>query len=518
MIGQVRRWFQRLPTTGKLLVLLSAAVLPLGLVLVWAATAGISQATSALQENATAQGRSATRAVESIIVRNALALRVAGSGALQEEAEHCDYVTGALSLTQGIVDRFALSDSRGVPLCDSGNIRIERPNLLVAPGDVRLWISAGGNGLYYRVGLNNGHATGLLTREQLRDAAVASQARLARMTLSNGPQTMVLIDDRASPPGPFAPELSTATRQIARGQIDVTTVVPIPRVASIDRVMILLPVLMWIAAALLTWLLVTRFLIQPLRRMQLAVSSYQPGAEPLLLPQRLGSATEIRELAQAFTRAVERIEKSEHDMAIALEGQRKLVREVHHRVKNNLQVIASLLNIHSRSAGSQDARDAYAAIGRRVDALAVVHRNHYAELEENRGIALRPLLSELAASLRASAPDDARGLNIDIDLESLNTTQDVAVAVAFLTTEIVEFAMLTRPDLPVQLTLARTSDLTARFTLSNAALTIEGNDEPERKQFERIVAGLAKQLRSGLDRNPGIYGVDLPVFPAFPTH
>jgi hypothetical protein len=32
-------------------------------------------------------------------------------------------------------------------------------------------------------------------------------------------------------------------------------------------------------------------------------------------------------------------------------------------------------------------------------------------------------------------------------------------------------------------------------------------------QFERIVAGLAKQLRSTLDRKLGRYSVDLPVFP-----
>ena len=48
-------------------------------------------------------------------------------------------------------------------------------------------------------------------------------------------------------------------------------------------------------------------------------------------------------------------------MAGALEGQRRLVREVHHRVKNNLQVVASLLNIHGRSADTAPfARAAYA--------------------------------------------------------------------------------------------------------------------------------------------------------------
>ena len=87
----------------------------------------------------------------------------------------------------------------------------------------------------------------------------------------------------------------------------------------------------------------------------------------------------------------------------------------------------------------------------------MVHRNHYAELEENRGIALRPLISELASNLRGSAPESARRLDINLDLESLNTTQDVAVATAFLTTEIVEHAMLTQPEEPVTLSSNRSA-------------------------------------------------------------
>ena len=85
------------------------------------------------------------------------------------------------------------------------------------------------------------------------------------------------------------------------------------------------------------------------------------------------------------------------------------MREVHHRVKNNLQVVASLLNIHGRSAEHARRARAYAGIGRRVGALSIVHRNHFAEMEENRGISLRPLLTELAAELRASAPEAAGG-------------------------------------------------------------------------------------------------------------
>ncbi len=185
--------------------------------------------------------------------------------------------------------------------------------------------------------------------------------------------------------------------------------------------MLLLPVLMWVAAVLLNWLLVSRLLIRPLKRLERAVTRYEPGVA-LDLPRKLGPSEEIQELRDAFARAVARVEESDAEMTNALEGQRRLVREVHHRVKNNLQVVASLLNIHGRSANTPDARSAYAAISRRVGALSIVHRNHFAEMEENRGIAMRPLITELAAELRAGAPEAARTLRVDLELDSVNTT------------------------------------------------------------------------------------------------
>ncbi len=200
-------------------------------------------------------------------------------------------------------------------------------------------------------------------------------------------------------------------------------------------------------------------------------------------------------------------------MAEALEGQRRLVREVHHRVKNNLQVVASLLNIHGRSATEEAARAAYAAIGRRVDALSVVHRNHFAEVEESRGIALRPLLVELAATLRASAPDGISAVSIQLDVDHLHTTQDAAVATAFFVTEVVEFAMLAQPGEAIEIELRRVSELAARLTISSNALMSDGEADAEREQFSRVIGGLARQLRSPLDEKIGRFSVDIPVFP-----
>ena len=105
-------------------------------------------------------------------------------------------------------------------------------------------------------------------------------------------------------------------------------------------------------------------------------------------------------------------------------------------------------------------------------------------------------------------------MRIDLELDSLYTTQDAAVAVAFLITEIIEFAMLNAPHEPIEVSLRRSSELTARLTLGSPILGPRSRMNPSKGQFERILGGLAKQLRSPLDRKLGRYSVDLPVFPA----
>ena len=503
--------FAGLSTPSKLLLILTLALLPIGIGLVWVAYDGIREANSALRQQSDEQARVAARSIESLIARNALAVRIAANGRLGG-ADACAEVRRSLSIAPAVVQRFELETPDGDPICRVGTIPPTGELPLVAPGGIAVRIDSGGAELPVRIGVLDGMATASLTLSELRNAALEDIGTTTSVVLRQGDRQLALVN----PAEPGGQQLTRSISEfpIANGQLVVRIGTPSPTITYKDQVIILLPVLMWFIAALMTWLLVSRLLVRPLRRLQQAVSRYEPGDPSLELPSRLGPATEIQELRDAFGRAVTRVQESEREMAAALDGQRRLVREVHHRVKNNLQVIASLLNIHGRTAESQPARDAYSSIGRRVGALAIVHRNHYAEMEENRGIAIRPLLSELAAELRAGAPDSARGLAIDLDVESLHTTQDVAVSVAFLITEVVEFAMFRRPDQPVEISVRRTSELTGRLAMASPVLVPDDDGKDRDKvHFERIIAGLAKQLRSTLDRKLGSYSVDLPIFP-----
>ena len=501
--------FARLSIGAKLLLVLTAVLLPIGIALVWLGESGIRQANDALKGRSEDQSRAAGQGIQSLIARDALALRIAANGALASGPNGaCERAQRSLTIAPGVAQSFELESADAKPICSAGTVAETGALPATPPGVIKVQIAPSLDAVAIRVGVVEGMATALVPVAELRTAALEPPGDIDSVVLHDSARELRVLDPQS---GPDANVTFTEWR-IGSGSLFARIGAADKRITTYDRLVLLLPVLMWVLATLVTWLIVSRLLIRPLKRLERAVISYTPGGT-LDLPVKLGPSEEIQELRDAFARAVARVDASDAEMTSALDGQRRLVREVHHRVKNNLQVVASLLNIHGRSATAPEARAAYAGISRRVGALSVVHRNHFAEMEENRGIAMRPLITELAAELRAGAPDTARSLRIDLDIDTVNTTQDVAVAIAFLVTEIVEFAMLHCPADPIEISLRRVSELTARLALSSRVLIPNEHETGEKAQFERIVGGLAKQLRSTLERQLGRYSVDLPVFP-----
>ncbi|MEJ7933575.1 sensor histidine kinase [Sphingobium sp. AN558] len=289
--------------------------------------------------------------------------------------------------------------------------------------------------------------------------------------------------------------------------------------ATLARLLSLfLPLVMWFAAAAIGWFVVNRLLIQPLVALRRTVAAYHPGEVLEPLRRMRTPALEIAALGETFREISEDVATHEAEMAAALDTQRKLTREVHHRVKNNLQIIASLINLHSRSAHDSEAVEAYGSIQRRVDALSVVHRNHFAELEENRGVGVRPLISELSASLRSTAPAEARRFGIQLDSDNLHISQDVAVPVAFLLTELVELAMLSDPHASMRISVHQTPDMANRAILRVVSSALAASDDMTGRledRYGRVLTGLSRQLRAPLDHEPetGSYSIAITVVP-----
>ena len=293
------------------------------------------------------------------------------------------------------------------------------------------------------------------------------------------------------------------------------TSTPSAPITSSLIVALALPLLMWLAAVVLGWFIVDRLLIRPLRRLRGIVAKYQPGEVLDISQVEAAPAQEIRDLADTFEAITRTVATHEAGLAEGLVRQTKLTREVHHRVKNNLQVISSLINFHARGATGPEAMAAYSSIQRRVDALAVVHRHHFAELDENRGLNLRTMIGELAANIRATAPENAAGIGISLDVAPLLVNQDVAVAVAFLVTETIELAMNCDPAAQIRVA-AKPAEQEGRAVVRVVSRALVETDELRHligKRYGRVMEGLARQLRAPLHHDPltGAYEIAIPI-------
>jgi signal transduction histidine kinase len=504
------RW-ARLSTGLKMLLILSLGLLPLGIIAILASVDNIRANRTKADLEAQALVSVHAQRLSIALARNAFTIRAARDAIIEarDPAGMCRRTLDRLGRYPSTRGRFALFGQSPPARCLTDGF-IPPPVPRPAPGQIsRPTIMPGGNVfeifMYDPAGAIEGIAE--YRRETLASLVNTppTEGNFA-IELVQGGRAMPLRD--ADIGGALSRDV-VADYSFGNNQFVMRLRTHAPPLTATEALVILTPVLMWLWASLVGWIIVQRLLLRPLGRIQDVISAYKPGDRGLDLPILLTPAQEIGALGQAFNQVTHTVARHEAELEAAVVRQTRLVREVHHRVKNNLQVVASLLNLHSRGSPNELVAAAYASIQRRVDALAVVHRNHYAELEENRGVALKPLVSELAANLRATAPASAAGMQIRLDVAPYYATQDVAVSIAFLVTEIVEFAMLCGADL-VSVVLEANAPGTARLSIEAAALIDPvAGDDTLADRFNRIVTGLARQLRSVLDRDPerGRYSV-----------
>jgi two-component system, sensor histidine kinase PdtaS len=227
------------------------------------------------------------------------------------------------------------------------------------------------------------------------------------------------------------------------------------------------------AAMLATWAAVGVFVVRPLAIMAREVGDYGVGD------------------AEATRAAI----------SDARAAQDRLAREVHHRVKNNLQVISSLISIRAREVDDRDVARAYAAIQMRVGALALVHRWLFDD-NAGKGVDLGALTHDLCAALQQGVSiTDSIDVAITSRIERLYVAQDAAVPIAFIITEVVAAAggrSNGAGHLQVTLVLG-TENGTGRLSIASDAFAAADMFSPTATTASaRIVQGMVRQLRGGM--------------------
>lgn len=153
------------------------------------------------------------------------------------------------------------------------------------------------------------------------------------------------------------------------------------------------------------------------------------------------SPRDLRRLEIAFDRATTVLRRQQDRLIVAGNQQELLMQETHHRVKNNLQIIASLLNLQASRIRQPEARAEFQSARDRVRALATLHRHLYAHGEVHT-IDMREFLIELCGQLfQAMGEKAGERLRLEIEAPELKMSSDQAVPLALIVTEAVSNAV-----------------------------------------------------------------------------
>src|SRR3954451_7773674 len=190
--------FTKLPTGAKLLLILTAAILPIGIALVWIGESGIQQANVALQGRTQDQARSAARSIESLIARNALALRVAANGRINDErGDTCARVRQSVAIAPAVDQTFEIETADGKPVCTVGPTHDTGELPIIAPGDIRVRVAPDTNAIAIRVGVIGGMATAVIPVAEVRTAALEPGGDIRSLILHDGNRELRVIDPHA---------------------------------------------------------------------------------------------------------------------------------------------------------------------------------------------------------------------------------------------------------------------------------------------------------------------------------
>jgi len=214
----------------------------------------------------------------------------------------------------------------------------------------------------------------------------------------------------------------------------------------------------------------------------------------------------------ALVRAMheEALRKNQEELELSLQEKETLLREVHHRVKNNLNVIASLLNLQAhRLVDKEQALDAFQESRNRIQTMALIHERIYASENFSR-INMTPYVQEISRFLMGLLNPGGE-IHFSIEVEDIAIDVNAAIPCGLIINELVSNAL--RHAFPDN----RTGKLTVRLTrdekgIHTLSVADDGVGIPEDVEFAKVptlglylVNLLTEQLRGRVevDRSQG---------------
>jgi two-component sensor histidine kinase len=226
---------------------------------------------------------------------------------------------------------------------------------------------------------------------------------------------------------------------------------------------------------------------------EVAVEALKRGATDYVLKDKLDRlpATVLRALAEARERGERK--RAQDALQQMLDERTALLHELDHRVKNNLQLLLSLIGIEVRQAEDEQVRQVLGRMKERMQALAAAHRDLYDGQGSTRFDA-SSFAKGICEELTSSVPDVR--ITLEFDVENVDVEAAKAAPMALLFNEIVVNALThAYKERHGKLKLLlRVQDGTLLFQLSDDAFSLEEKEAAQKSASGTILKALARQL------------------------
>jgi two-component sensor histidine kinase len=254
---------------------------------------------------------------------------------------------------------------------------------------------------------------------------------------------------------------------------------------------LLLPFAAFAIALVAVWIVAERVVVRWLAYLDRIAAIYARGRFTVRPLQAERAPPEVRALAHTLDVMAETIAGRDHALRDSLAQKDALMREIHHRVKNNLQVITSLLNMQQRALTDPAAREAISDTRQRINALALIYRALYQGPDLKR-VDLRSFLEELLAQVLAG-DTHRQAIRTDLEADELVVDPDKLAPISLFAVEAISNAQKHAFG-------GEGGALHVRFTLQGDEGVLEISDNGGQGQTAEMAQGVGRTLMTAFAR------------------
>ena len=173
---------------------------------------------------------------------------------------------------------------------------------------------------------------------------------------------------------------------------------------------------------------------------------------------------------RGIDRDITKRKRAEDQIKKSLKEKEVLLREIHHRVKNNLQVVSSLLNLQARAAKEKEVKVILSESRDRVNAMALIHSQLY-ESESLSEIHMKGFIDNLLVQMFQSYPISDTKITPSVHIADYPLPISLAVPVGLIVNELLanafEHAFVNRKEGKIEVSLSRSENGVLDLTVSD---------------------------------------------------